>query len=384
MEGDSYDTLMTRGDEALREQRWAEAAHAYRAALAIKPDDALPWFGLGIALKRSGDETNASEALRKALTIEWRGLFDEWTMVGSFNTLITRGDEALRKERWAEAADAYRKALTIKPEYIDAWYNLAIVLGRSGDMKGAVNASRKAIAINPKDADAWINLGVALFKSDDVEGAIDAFRKTLAINPDHVKAWHVLGIALDKSGDETGAIDAYRKALTIKPDHAEAWYNLGVALDKSRNAKGAIDAYRKALAINPDIAEAWYYLGIVLSRSSDSKGAMEAFKKAIAIKPDYAGAWVHIGLEFFKDEVRNLDEAKRCFQKALDLRPGYPNAMYNLACAHSLAGKASEAMKWLEKAIKIDSEYKKLAAGDSDFDAIRGDPRFQALIITRL
>jgi Flp pilus assembly protein TadD len=44
---------------------------------------------------------------------------------------------------------------------VNAWNNLGVALDALSDTKGAIDAYRKAIAIKPDDVDAWLNLGIA-------------------------------------------------------------------------------------------------------------------------------------------------------------------------------------------------------------------------------
>jgi tetratricopeptide (TPR) repeat protein len=64
------------------------------------------------------------------------------------------------------------------------------------------------------------------------------------------------------------------------------------------------------------------------------------------------------------------------FVEALERYPGNPNVLYNLACFESLAGHLDEALVHLSEAIELQPEMKEWAQKDSDFDAIRSDPRF--------
>jgi hypothetical protein len=57
-----------------------------------------------------------------------------------------------------------------------------------------------------------------------------------------------------------------------------------------------------------------------------------------------------------------------------------PRLLYNLACCESLAGRTDDALEHLELAIGGWDGIRGLAAGDSDFDPLRDDPRFDALV----
>ena len=64
----------------------------------------------------------------------------------------------------------------------------------------------------------------------------------------------------------------------------------------------------------------------------------------------------------------------------VEANPGYPNVVYNLACCESLAGRKADALKHLEQAISLSDRSREWARGDSDFDAIRDEPRFRELV----
>ena len=62
-----------------------------------------------------------------------------------------------------------------------------------------------------------------------------------------------------------------------------------------------------------------------------------------------------------------------------DLEPS-ANLFYNLACAESLAGRHQQAIGHIGQAFEMDGQLRSLASKDSDFDAIRERPEFQALM----
>ena len=53
---------------------------------------------------------------------------------------------------------------------------------------------------------------------------------------------------------------------------------------------------------------------------------------------------------------------------------------FNVACCESLAGRTREALEHLRRAIERWDGFRELAAQDSDFDPIRGEPGFRALV----
>ncbi len=63
-----------------------------------------------------------------------------------------------------------------------------------------------------------------------------------------------------------------------------------------------------------------------------------------------------------------------------EANPEYTGLLYNVACCESLAGRTEDAIEHLRLAIERSDRFRSLAAGDSDFDPIRDDAAFKALV----
>ena len=64
----------------------------------------------------------------------------------------------------------------------------------------------------------------------------------------------------------------------------------------------------------------------------------------------------------------------------VDANPHYPLLAYNLACLESLTGRTDDALGHLRQAIDGSEQFRDFAKGDTDLDAIRGEPAFEALV----
>ena len=67
-------------------------------------------------------------------------------------------------------------------------------------------------------------------------------------------------------------------------------------------------------------------------------------------------------------------------QELIAANPQYPMLVYNLACSNSLSGRTSDAIENLRRAIGASEKHRADARTDSDFDSIRDEPSFKALI----
>ncbi len=184
----------------------------------------------------------------------------------------------------AEGIDQCRKALELKPDYVEAHNNLGSGLARHGQVDEAIAHYKKALELKPDYVEAHYNLGLALAsrqRPGDLDEAIDHYRKALDIQPDLFGLHYNLAIALTSSGKIDEAVSQYKMALQIKPDSFEAHLNLGEALARNGQVKDAIDHYRMALDIRPDLWEAHYNLGSALARQGQTNEANEHYQKAL-------------------------------------------------------------------------------------------------------
>jgi tetratricopeptide (TPR) repeat protein len=78
------------------------------------------------------------------------------------------------------------------------------------------------------------------------------------------------------------------------------------------------------------------------------------------------------------DEQR-YDEVADRLARVVDEKP-YPMLFYNLACMESLAGRKTDALEHLRRAVELNPDFGPMARGDSDFDAIREEPAFNEAV----
>ncbi|WP_416670963.1 tetratricopeptide repeat protein [Egbenema bharatensis] len=327
-------SLFSFGVEAIEQQQYQAALSSSEKLLEFTPDSGLVWFLKGIALVNLG--------------------------------------------QYQQAIDSYDKALEFKPDYHQAWYNRGVTLYNSGQYQQAIDSYDKALEYKPDKHQAWYNRGVALDDLGQYQQAIDSYDKALEYKPDKHQAWNNRGVALKNLGQYQQAIDSYDKALEFKPDDHEAWYSRGGALYKLEQYQQAIDSYDKALEFKPDDHEAWYSRGGALYNSGQYQQAIDSLDKALEYKPDYHQAWSNRGLALAN--LGQYQQAIDSYDKALEFKADQHEVWYNKACCYGLQGDIEQAIQNLQQSIALNPECRELAKTDEDFDRIRHDDRFQALI----
>lgn len=91
-------------------------------------------------------------------------------------------------------------------------------------------------------------------------------------------------------------------------------------------------------------------------------------------------AWEVNSEVFALFERGEIAEAKEMVTEALGRFEDRDALTYNLACAEARLGETDAAMEHLRAALELRPSLADLARGDTDLDAIRGDPRFLELV----
>jgi tetratricopeptide (TPR) repeat protein len=129
--------------------------------------------------------------------------------------------------------------------------------------------------------------------------------------------------------DWAGARKAYREMLEIDPENALAWANLGAVEQQDGQVAKAIDCFEASAHFNPKLAQSWIALGTLLSSRGDRYKALSCFARAVHEEPIDPRAHNLLAIE-----AKNLgwrDTALQELQRALDLKPDYGLAHFNLA-----------------------------------------------------
>ena len=158
----------------------------------------------------------------------------------------------------------------------------------------------------------------------------------------------------------------------------EYLYDIGMSHAKRGKPRDAIFYFDKVLSVEPNHVDALANKGNALGKLGKYEVAVTTYDTALKIKPDHVVCLLNKGLSLHY--LKRYEEAITCYDKILSQNPNNANALYHKACTRSLQRDANTALELLERAIRIDSEFASKASGDKDFDTIRNDTRFKALI----
>ena len=145
----------------------------------------------------------------------------------------------------------FETALSLKPDYAEAHFNLGVILRVSGRPNLAVESYKKAIALLPNYLGAHNNLGNALKQIGSLEEAVISYQNAIAIKPDYAEAHNNIGIVLKDLGRLEEAVKSYGNAISINPEYYDAHFNLGNSLRDLNQRDQALKSYEAAHELRP-------------------------------------------------------------------------------------------------------------------------------------
>ena len=166
-------------------------------------------------------------------------------------------------------------------------------------------------------------------------------------------------IAEFRAGRRAEAAAMFRKVLALDPENPDALHFLGAIAHQGGNHHEAIECIRRAIdacaqpsrriAPNPI---AYNNLGEAYRALARTEEAARCYESALAIRPDYAEAHYHLGLTL-EDRGRNEDAIVH-YRRAVALKPELAFAHFNLGSALKGSGRLDEAASCFREALRLD------------------------------
>ncbi len=176
---------------------------------------------------------------------------------GSGEDIVTDSDEpAIRKRartrlqlasgyfeqgQTTVALDEVKQALTIDPDFPDAYNLRGLIYLRLNDMRLAEESFRRALAISPNDADVLHNYGWLLCQQGKYTESVQTFTQALA-NPTYggrAKTWLAKGVCQIKAGRPLDAEQSLVKSYELDAGNPVTGYNLATVLYQRGDAARA-------------------------------------------------------------------------------------------------------------------------------------------------
>jgi len=229
-----------------------------------------------------------------------------------------------------------RKKTVERPDDPKAWHDYAEQALVCGDAAGAEAASRHALELEPLHLGAATTLANILLNRNELEEARALLRR---LEDAGMAAPHVV-TALGAIACRLGQLDEARQRLETVvealPGAVMARLYLARVCDRLGDFRAARAQLEHGCALTPTLEELRHRLeahrlreaGEQAFASGGVERAAAHFLAALKLDPD--DPLLHNGLGVVSHSLGRTDRARTCFERALKLAPGMPEALENL------------------------------------------------------
>jgi len=139
----------------------------------------------------------------------------------------------------SKAVDKLNKAISLKPDYTPAHFNMALALEQQGKLDEAITKLTSMRDYNPQDVDVLYELASLYFVKAQYDKAEQGFASIIGLVPNHANAHYGLAQAYIKENKPDKAIVELQKVLELNPGNQDVQKQIDELKNPNAKASGS-------------------------------------------------------------------------------------------------------------------------------------------------
>ncbi|MCX6267700.1 MAG: tetratricopeptide repeat protein, partial [Bacteroidetes bacterium] len=378
---------------------WLNSNTLWSDAIEKNPRVPVAWYNRGNTKLDSADNKGAIIDYTECINLDpsfWRAYINrgnarsrEKDYIGSIedfdamlrfdstavNSYINRAMSRRMLLDYDNALKDYNIAIRMKPDQMELYTSRANLKLDMKDYEGAISDFNQAIKMNPKYTIAYTNRAIVKKAKNDLTGALEDYNLAIELDPKNSEFYNNRGNLKFQLGDFQGAIDDYSASIRINPKDFLGYKNRGSIRFSRKQYDEALADLSEGILLNPKSGELYYTRSLVKKAMNNPSGAKTDYIKAVELEPSYAAEGYRKNIGIASSELPGLQpsqlnsqglqmetsgklqDAIAFYKQALDMKPDYPEAWFNLGNVYGKINQFSEAMNCLNNAIRYKSDY---------------------------
>ncbi|CDF90447.1 related to Peroxisomal targeting signal receptor [Zygosaccharomyces bailii ISA1307] len=231
-------------------------------------------------------------------------------------------------------------------------YEIGCLLMENGaKLSEAALAFEAAVQESPQHVDAWLKLGQVQTQNEKELSGINALEQCLKLDQHNVEAMKTLAISYINEGYDVSAFTMLNRWVEAKyPEMVEGVmeieperYRLNI-----RVRERFLHIANKLPQVDPDVQ---LCLGLLFYADDQFDKTIDCFKAALSVNPNDELMWNRLGASLANSS--RSEEAIQAYHRALQLKPSFVRARYNLAVSSINIGCYREAAEHLLTALSM-------------------------------
>lgn len=364
-------------------QRQAENHHAGQGAVAVAVAEPQGRLELLDSLKRC---YQGQQHLRRGVCLLNAGQYDQAASAFAAAEVANPGGRSLPslmaachvgKGDFARAAGALAGTVASAPDEVTARVRQALLFWRADRRSEAVESLRDGLKLNPDSAELHFQLGNMLAALDQTDEAELRFTQAVAIDRNHAEALLALGLCAATRQQPAEAKRYLERAQRRRPHDgriglllsqaAKALADQGQPMqleaemppDKPPQDEQALEQLSRIIEAEPEFVDAFLELPSADQASEMDREVYAVLAETLNLALDRSPKLpaLHCAAGRLFDHLGRSEEAVAATERAVDLDPGYAQALLQLARLYQQTDRHQDALVRLEQALRAGARY---------------------------
>lgn len=225
--------------------------------------------------QKAGDTEDAVKSLNRSIALD-DDLAEAYYLRGSCNAALGNEADALRD---------LEKTRSLRPDWDRSWWAIGTLYRSMNQNDEAITCLTQSVSLNPNALDARYDLACLLLKTGDADGAMFHLAECRKQDPNDVRSlMKCAAIEIDR--DPQAAAATLSHVLTLDRSNAFAWTQRALAQERGQDIPRALADFTVACRLQPKSSQAWFHRGRLLSKLDRHEEAIACLKMATELAPD--------------------------------------------------------------------------------------------------
>ncbi|MBU2530818.1 MAG: tetratricopeptide repeat protein [Elusimicrobia bacterium] len=323
----------------------------------------------GMILERRGNYSEALQEYQKTIVLDNEAIFaykqalnlailmskfeqaEKWAAYivevdsSTSENWVLYGNVQWAQEKIEPAKEAFKKAISIDENNLDALYQLGRVSVKS-DYKKALEYFEKYLKLRPENAaEVYYQMASIYSAKNKFEEMKKYLELAIKENSFYLLPRYMLAEYYEVNKDTAAAILEYDKILDISPENVELFNYVGELYSNAKSIAKAEKYFLKAYELDNSNPAACFWLAIINEQRKDFKGAVKYLKGSKEMDKDPG---LSLRLSFYYTQSGGYMEAITLLEKAHEKWPEESEVAYFLALGYDDIGKTEKSLEMLK------------------------------------
>jgi tetratricopeptide (TPR) repeat protein len=329
------------GNSYVTQQKFDLAEKEFRATLRLEPRNGDANYNLGLMLLTEGHPDQAIPCFRRIAPPAPRASLN---LVRAY----------LRAGQKPQALELARAFSTQAKNDVRLHFSLGVLLASESQYEPAAREFELADALAPGTFEILHNLGQAHLRSKHYDKAEEALRRALEAKPDAAETLCLLAQVYADQRKDLPALELLVRARKLAPQNTDVIFLMARLSMMQSFHEDAIPLLEEGVKIAPRRPDLHAALGDCYFTAGKVDKAIQEFQTLIQLDPS-ARSYAFMGLCY--RYLGRYDEARKYLEEGLKIDPRNASCLYNLGYIEHNQGNNPAAEKFLQQALQVNPGY---------------------------